>query len=409
MTISGSVSNVTVRNGIIADAPSPIAFGGAQANILIENITVSTVANAVGNKIAIFSAGGTTGLTIRDVTVYNGSPTNIDFNNIGGSYDGVVLENITCIGTNPAFTPIPGAASVSFISCKNLVLKNISLIDQPNVSNGIFFATCSDVVVDGVLITSQLATPGSATTAYEITLCTDCIHKNVVIDGGANTVFSIGVLVDVNSRYITMDSCDVYRCNHEGFNLSSFFSTYKNCSAQNNGTFGFLTTGTENTFIDCTAMVNTNSGFGIDSLSNMYNCIALDNTINGFIVSGNQCSLRNCSSANNPATGFLLSGTGMTLSYCSATANATGFITSNTDTTLSFCTATANVTGFSITGTNTVLQQCLASNNSGAGIDNTSGTNTQFIDTRSSSTTAPTYQLNGSPDNFGAGATFIIF
>ena len=166
-------------------------------NITIENIVINTVSNAVtfSPKAAIYASGGDTGLTIRDVTIYNGAPVNILLANTAGSYDGVVLENITCIGTNSVFVTIPTnpSAVLYFQSCNSLVLNNISLIDQWQELNGMLFSGCHDAIVDGVLITSQLAAPVSTTIAYDISTSTAGIHKNVVVDGGSNAVFSQGI------------------------------------------------------------------------------------------------------------------------------------------------------------------------------------------------------------------------
>ncbi len=70
-----------------------------------------------------------TGLLVHNVTIYKGSATNIVIS--GSSNSGVIFDNVQCINTNPAFEGggNPGKILIS-ISCNNLVLHDISLIDQ---------------------------------------------------------------------------------------------------------------------------------------------------------------------------------------------------------------------------------------------------------------------------------------
>lgn len=99
------LSNVIIRNGTIANSAAPLTINGGQ-NILVENIIIDTVVPAGSPPtIAIEIAGNGTGITLRDITIYNGAPINILFSNLSGtvSYTNVTLENISCINTNSAF------------------------------------------------------------------------------------------------------------------------------------------------------------------------------------------------------------------------------------------------------------------------------------------------------------------
>ncbi len=127
------------------------------------------------------------------------------------------------------------------------------------------------------------------------------------------------------------------------------------------------------------------------------------------LVSYSDILLQDCIALTCSNTGFRFQSSNGVAEGCVASSCPTGFSMQGTNVLLSECKATANsIAGFSIIGTNTVLQQCVASGNSGSGINNSTGTNTFLIDTRSSSVALPAYQLNTAADAFGT-ATIITF
>ncbi len=305
ITIFGGVKNVIVRNETITNGPRGITLfgnGSAQADILIENILIDTISNALTINAGIVADGDITGLTVRNVAIYNGSPTNIYFSNIEGSYERVLLENISCINTNSAFVTIPSnpSAVIYIQSCDNLVMRNISLIDQWQELNGILLDTCTGVEVEGVTITSTLNSPTGFTTAYQTTNGGRGVHKNLFIDGGTHNVYNNGI-VNSGATSTTFDSCLVQSIHGTGL-TSGNGSMVLNSVALSCGTAGFIT-GANVHMEDCIANTNTNIGYNVQGTNSTYVGCMADRNLDGFFIAGNGCSFDFCS-ANNNAIGF---------------------------------------------------------------------------------------------------------
>jgi hypothetical protein len=368
VSISGGVSHVTVRNGIITNTRTGIWLNSslsAQSDILIENITVDTVTDALAfANIALLALGNVTGLTIRNFTVYNGSFINIFLSNAEGSYEGVVLENISCFNTNPVFEVggNEGEPVIWVQSCTNLVMRNIKLENQWEELNGILFDTCTDIDVDGVSITTTLSTPVTSTAGVQLTTSTVAQLKNIIIDSGTNNVFTDGFLIDSDSVVI-MDSCEANLCSGTGFNIQCSNSIFENCIAQNNGTQGFnVSDGSQNQFINCTAQLNGLNGFVNESTSTaceFNNCFALYNGTGGFFISGAMNNYSSCSAIGNAGSGFSLLDDHITLENCITDSNGQLGVE-----------VASGGTFTSIIGTNALIQHCDVLNSiNGNGID----------------------------------------
>lgn len=369
--------NIIIRNGTIRNSIQPIQVSGADGNtqnILIEDIIIDTVraglvpANSVGIR-----ALSVVGLTIRNITIYNGSPLNLVLADNLGPAEGVVLENITCINTNPDFVVAPAnpSAVVYIAGCNDLVMRNISLIDQWEELNGILFQECTNILVDGVSITTTLEFTETSTTAYATPDCVVGSHKNIFIDGGENQVFAFGIDTTDSSEQI-FDACfieligdtgfyvedentvlnsivrncgsscfdiqtDVYveNCSvshaTQGFLLSGVESLVENCTATSCSQYAFIMVAELNQIVGCTAFNNGNYGFFTEATDCLFeSCIARLNGLNGFSIYGNRCILNACSSYNN-SIGFDIAVTnGCLISNSIANDNATyGFSISN--------------------------------------------------------------------------------
>ncbi len=235
LTVANGLSNVVIRNGMITDTTNCCTLMGSNQNIVFEDIVIDTIVPDVANAgTALSSTGGITGLLVHNVTIYDGSSTNIVIS--GSSNSGVIFDNVQCINTNPAFFTIPSnpSAVIYLQTCNNLVMRNISLINQWQELNGILLDTCDDVEVDGVSITSSLSSTDTPT-AYQLMNGETGVHKNIFIDGGANKVYEAGI-ANTGATLITFDSCVVQNMKGAGIALENscaiFNSVVNNCGAE---------------------------------------------------------------------------------------------------------------------------------------------------------------------------------
>lgn len=404
--VNSGFKNIVIRNGTIKNVPTAIDISSNTSNILIENIVIDTIIpNPSGPEFAIrVSSGPATGLTIQNVSVYNGCRQNFVLNNIKG----LKLEDISFINTNSLFTTALGfGAILRIINSQDVVLKSIDLADQFNGAAAVVVDTCTDVQIDDLSISTTLAAfLGGRPDAFTVNASENVFITNSFINSGSNSVYEYGFFLGNTSNNITMENCSSGYNNNVGFVAvtRSSGSIYKNCTAHNNGVYGFFMNGYQEQFINCNAYVNGVDGFLIG--------IACENLL-----------LDGCISAYNVRDGFAanLSPDGVLATEyygCIAQKNGRNGFTIDNNGTLSFCNSVNNtVDGFLILGTQivnghkVVLRQCLASTNRQRGINNLSAAANflYIIDTRSSSTAAPVYQLNQLPDVFGINAVVVTF
>lgn len=311
ITISAGQSDVIIRNMTISNTAAGILINANTQNILIENLVFDTIA-AGDIPFAIDAAAGPmTGLTIRDVTIYNGSTENITVNGAASpnNFTNVVLENITCVNTNPdAVTDFGQIIYVGF--CTDLTLRNIELVNQLNSGDAIYLTSCQDVVVDGLVVNSTLGVPASGTpAAYNIAGCANIISKNVVLNANG-TAYAYGIFVDDASTNIIFDTCTVSRFVDSGFFISGGGSQFIDCNADYNE-IGFLCAGAGSVFDNCSAQFNSSIGFTITGNSSVLESCIAQNSVIGFTVNvGNSCHLNNCIANSNSQNGIQVENVG---------------------------------------------------------------------------------------------------
>lgn len=432
-----SINNVIIRNGTIRDgiADGVVLIGPSHQNIIIEDLIIDTIIPGQAGEGSAIRAGGLVtggnvdGFLVRNVTIYNGGTTNIFINGVLAPNNNVILENIQCVNTNPAFVTVPANPSgvVYLNGCDGPVLRNIALYDQWVELNGITFNNCADIVVDGVIVISGLEAGLADTVAYQVlNSSTGGIHRNIVIDGGLGVVFDTGLLLGNLTRAQIVENASVTavgKTNALGFSLLGSEHILRSCNvtlATNDSNGQAFNIQAQDTLLE--SCVATKSDIGYFLLVSapggvsLVDCVATAND-QGFQLSSAPgfSSLHGCSASFNATVGFSINANTAptSFSYCEAVGNGTdGYQISSVPSTFSYCSAVTNGDiGFNIDSNGTprvVLQECLASDNSSSGIDAGAGTNVFLIDTRSSSIVVPTYQLNGAADVFGA-ATIITF
>lgn len=353
IVLQSGAHNIVIRNGTIRNPTGPgINLEDNNSNIVIEDIVIDTISTPLGgNEYAVaaslFVSTPANGLLIRNMTVYNGS-----FHNFRLKGSNITLENITCIQTDPVFIPDPVPTNpngiIYIIECNNLVMKNITLTDQYQELNGIWLDTCSNIMVDGVTITSSLPAPTmNAPVAYTVSDSVNGIHKNMLIDGGENTVFDSGINCSGSSSTHIFDACDVTRTTTDGISLASdntvlnstvsfsnegfvfLGSGYgENCIAENNSLTGYTLEGASITLKNCSAFNTGTTGFSVAGANSQLNgCVADNNGSEGFDITANNCSLDGCSANNNVSDGFAIRVTdGCFITNSIANDNASGFL-----------------------------------------------------------------------------------
>ncbi len=334
ISIKSNRNNVVIKNGTITNSLVAFFVTGNNQNILIEDIVIDTIINISSLGRAFTSEfGQLNGLLVRNVTVYNGSPINFFINDsFFGPNKNIFFDNVTCIDFNPSYTSAPSPVGVIYLNnCDNVVLKDVMLTDQFTDINGIWLNTCTNIQVDGVTITSSLAAPPSARTAYLVDTCVVGLHKNISINGGANSVFATGIS-----------------------NPGSTFTMFDTCLVE---------------FVSGTGII-------LDDENSIFNSQVRFAGVNGFeIHAGNV--VKNCKAIDNVLRGYLVNQAGSLFEDCYATGSNIGFANLSVAPNCEFvrCIANANNTGFDLNGQNTELLLCIANNNTtnGARISNGGG------------------------------------
>ncbi len=409
INVNDDIQNITIKNGTMKNMIFGVDININVRNVLIEDLVIDTLVPNGGAPTLNFAFrianGPVTGVTLRNVSIYNGCPQNILFSGLDPDdyITDIVLENVSCIGTNSVYTAeLQLNKGIVYISAaRNVVLNNVRLIDQIGEAPGIVIDTCQVVNIDGAQVASAGPVPASPKNALSLLTSNDIVIQNSMIDGGVNRVYVIGFAINGNVTFVTVENCSATLTARGFFCEAELAAVYKNCSSYNNTLDGFLAEGHHQQFINCLAYENARHGFQVqinfdDEL--FEGCIADHNAQNGFnfnLPGGFPTAKVICSSCianRNGQHGFATDSHGI-FSSCEATNNT--------------------LNGFNILGNgivpyhNVVLYQCLASTNLGSGINNVSA-NVFIVDTRSSSTVAPVYQLNQVADVFG-GATIVNY
>lgn len=344
-----NIKNVTIKNGTVKNSVVPLQVDFGTQNILIEDIIIDTILPGIvpANAAAILSSGGTTGLTVRNITIYNGAPKNINFYDLNGFHQDLVFENIVCEGTNSDFVDVPtNPSAVIYIkSTHNLTLKNITVANQWQELNGIIIDSCEKLYAQNVFITTSATAPAAQTVAYQVSNSFDGIHKNIYADGGQNSVFQYGISFAGSLRQELLASLVTYT----------------------KGTGIFL--GDDCAMFD--TVVDSTESVSVGASNYVQNCVAKNSALGiGFIVIGSASILRSCVAYSNGSIGFYLLASGTQCLDCVAERNSQGITVEGDDSIVSGCVANYNdIAGIFINvGDGCLVMNCTANNNGLAGI-----------------------------------------
>jgi len=144
--------NVLIENCNVSSLDDPLVFKTTTPlnteNVVVQNCTLSTVARAI--KIGTETTGGFKNILIKNVVVQPSILTADCGINLaivdGGFIDSLTLENITITGVNTAFSIrlgnqarpyTPGAPTPGVGSVRNILLKNITITTESNLTSTI--------------------------------------------------------------------------------------------------------------------------------------------------------------------------------------------------------------------------------------------------------------------------------
>ena len=134
-----------------------------------------------------------------------------------------------------------------------------------------------------------------------------------------------GVNILSGSEQVILDNCISFS-NNFGFVAAGDFCVFRNCIASNNRIDGFQISGRHNCFIECKANNNAEKGFlsFIKDFHVFISCIAQNNDV-GFLLGNNQSLAFNCIVQNNAEAGFEVAGFKHLVRSCVAVNNEIGF------------------------------------------------------------------------------------
>ncbi len=329
--INSNIQNIIIRNGTLKNTPVGVNINPNTHNILIEDLVIDTlVPNLVlptSNFAFAISSGPVTGVTLRNISIYNGCPQNIIFSGFAPDYiTDIVLENVSCIGTNSAFTAElqPNVGIIYLFACQNIVFKNVNLENQIAEVDGIVFDTCLNGSLDGGFIKSTLSAPSNLTFGYHFLNGTSYIDCNdLVVNCGANRVYQCGICLDLNTTFININRCSAAFADVEGIRVFGSNSILTNCLSEKSTASGFLiSVGSNNQLYDCVSSFNGSNGFNCNGLNCIYNnCRASYNTTSGFLIAGQPSTFTQCYSSDNTQQGFRVFADGCSFNKCNAEYN----------------------------------------------------------------------------------------
>jgi hypothetical protein len=333
IVINGGLSNVTIKNGNITNPTSAcITKGGADVllqNIIIQNMNF-TVLNVAASYPAVSMQGGAADTQFYNVLIENctGYNTYIILN---PGLSAIVRGcRFTCNGfgassTGNASITIQGISSGSPIFGQSVLIEDCSLSnDNPTTyptNNASFSVSWMETAVIRNCVSS-----GSGNDAFTVSDGVNAALYNCVAQQSAGNgfLFQPGSTTAMN---ISATSCFAQGCIH-GFWVKNFAGdsgcksvVLTNCVAQNSAQNGFYVTNTETasniiipiTFRGCDSNGNGGNGFeiGITGFSpvgygELYDCIAANNTFEGFALGGDVTALKieHCWSVHNGDVGF---------------------------------------------------------------------------------------------------------
>lgn len=411
------LDNVIVQNGLMNNAPNFItivaADGGITQNIIVQNLVLDTVVDVGGAQTAIKASlnsntASLSGLTIRNISIYNGAPNNIAIkgNNLffGPVISEVVLENIQLIDFNPDFTVNPAVDNaVYFFACIDVVVNNVVVQNLAAGVNGVWIDNIFDIFVTNAKVVSTQALVGTPYGFY-IAASGPVTFDRCVVDGGDygfqngilvtrgnfedhvyNNCFIANVAADglMALSVIAVNNCETDDCGGNGFNLAACVGN--NLFAQNNFDNGFLLTdGCQIT--NAIASTSSNNGFSFGFGNILVNSQSSSNGLAGYAMpegTGNQNILINALSIFNLTDGFTVIGGNNVISDSIAFRNVNYGFNIQSNNVIEDCCSEFNSDGGSygcvVSGSNNSLKNVIAHANSNDGFLVT-GTDNLFIE-----------------------------
>lgn len=376
ITVQSPSSNVLIKNGTMSSSLNFITIDSGTSNITVEDLIFEDMLyNGVNpNYMILVPTGPVTGVTVRNITGYNGAPANIAISGFGANIvNNVLLENIRLVGFS-SLIPTPGPAfdgAIEIDFCSNLVMRNISIENNTPGTHGVYINNTTWIELRDINVASSQAlsnTPNglylqNSNTAHcdHVTVTGHGFNNGIFIDSTNNTDFIFNDCAVsfttaggiVANQSCTLNSSIVSNAGGAGFSIVG--GLVQDCIAEYNaGQFGFSVTtgsgspeflrcqaysngsgfGVENAnkvhFIECTANMNSVYGFffSLSTENSCIQCVANNNTTAGFILftGVTETSMTGCVANNNGSAGFhLRPGAGVTtIDLSSSTANNNG-------------------------------------------------------------------------------------
>ncbi len=311
--VGTGLENITIKNGFMSDAVGFIYIFPSIQNLLIQNLTLGNNLQAPNTYGIALPTGPAQGVTIRDVSFENASPSNI----VLAGYSGnpvldVIIENIYCNSTNQSL-PISFLITQSALRldyCQSVIMRSIEVTDPYQGLDCIYVTNSSHVVLDTISVITTLPLVRTPS-AISIEMSNNIIHKNVNVSG-AGFVFGFegSGTSELLASHFEYNDCEAVGTESAGFLLSYLSNlTCAQCIANeclNGDGLDILTCDTV-ILNECTT--NSNAIYGL----NIYNSqsifmsahTALNNSADGvFLQSSSAIVTQGCFMTQNNGAGF---------------------------------------------------------------------------------------------------------
>lgn len=183
------------------------------------------------------------------------------------------------LGVQASITAASGATAIT-VTAGDVVLRGLALIGQGTATNGITFQGGSSLFVE-----------------------------NCTINGFTNA----GINATSTGAQLFVKDTNIRNGSFDGIFINGLFATIDNCRLERNGTtadgFGIFAFNNARVTVSDTVAANNGQGFVVEDGAelNAENCVAANNTSNGFRVAGSGTPIMRVSNstATNNATGFI--------------------------------------------------------------------------------------------------------
>ena len=404
VSVTGTLSNLTIKNGVLRDCGVSISMTGGSNEWLVEDMRIITgFAGAIG--ILVSGAGdhgtiqrvwgiSTAGTTSRGITLTTGSSYSIrDCMMVGWGSDGFRV------------TP---TATGSLVNC------------QSGSNGGRGFATGDRVLLSNCV--ASVNTGIGIAAAGNGTLVEQCVvndNGGIGIDVANAGAMLYGCVAreSIGNNIELDDHCAAILCatqagNAQGITAAGTRCFLSECVSINATTAGFSLVSTSSGTVcqDCVAVVPNGRGFentaALTTESDMVlrRCGVVSSGSDGIRMPG-RTTLRDCvvNRTSGAAVTGIITGINSVLQQCivSGPFNSGGFAGDVQATSYQDCSAVFTTTGFSMstTGNGPVLQRCIANSNGGNGFDCVSGNECVFQDCIAAGSSADGFSTAAAADN----------